>query len=1178
MDMAVTARQISLIRSLPVNTRYRIPPDRMRPDNGFALAIMSKYMPQESLELPSVSFVYPKMAQAAEETLDRLAAQLVTFCRVRARMDVHNHFWLQNYAVFLSSSCEQLLRQLTVQAPSSMGAVSPATVREMERICREIAGESSRQAGGIPSGQAGEFAAGIQSNPAGEDSEGETILRILTAASRGNGTRERYLSTLYRRLEESRGGGQLSASELLARAPGELLRIGREANEKAGITGWASEQARQFFWRIQRAPAQEREIFLQAGGFTTVVALERSLRSMDDRTFLMFSQELAERLREFPEVFSREPGETGTAERLIREMSSEDWAVFTRELEKTGYVFRDGDLVMLEAKDLPQWASEQVRQLFWRIQRAPEQERAYFLRAGGFSSMESLEKLLRTMDDVAFRQFTAQILERLTRFSEVRKAAAADGALPEAGGPAALSGKASAFNEEPFASAGGVSAFSSETAGRIVTELPETPVWDEASPERKNIELILRQTLAGKTGPDERMPADKPAERISEEIQLPEEIRIREEKRIQEEKKSFTDRLQEGGEAAALLMKVLTENTEKRERFSESLRDIGAVSKKILQMTDYEWQQFRSRLPEVALTEPAVEKLLQEEDIPELTPLELVQKLREESVAGEQVYLTMGRLLEQSMFRPGADDPGTETSAAAPESAEAVLQLVQAMPAREWGRLTGELEENGYVFREGRDGLVLLKNPGSREMPAAAGVTRHTEEDRLPDETGSPAERRISEEMLIAEEERISEEKRIFTEKLREAEETAAPLRRSLLENIERKELLGESGRIFTSVAEAILNMTSMQWRQFRDELAEIGNSEDSALLPADIQIALQNSSGMPAPFSAENAGRDIPEAETPELMLRTEGNAVRPAEDPYAEGIRMSREKQEMISGLRALSLREGPGFIQLERLLERQTILGRMNIGENGQRYLRELSYGERQNWAVFIRELFQETEPGSIVPDRVLINIRNNYAPSFTAYRTGEERGSAAALTALEHLREIRVLQPAAFSGTGIPETVGDGTVQMPGSTAQETYPRMSAAAGQGERMGETVNRFLRASGQAEETAELPPPVLEVPRRQAAAVQETAAEVRRAQSAAERTVYRDIEFETVTHTTDTHIRHDPGQDLQGVLSQLEQQQREIDRIRRIQEKDEARNMPRELWRKLEEQARMERLRGGR
>ena len=34
--------------------------------------------------------------------------------------------------------------------------------------------------------------------------------------------------------------------------------------------------------------------------------------------------------------------------------------------------------------------------------------------------MENLEKLLHTMDDVTFRRFSAQLLERLTRFSEER--------------------------------------------------------------------------------------------------------------------------------------------------------------------------------------------------------------------------------------------------------------------------------------------------------------------------------------------------------------------------------------------------------------------------------------------------------------------------------------------------------------------------------------------------------------------------------------------------------------------------------------------------------------------------------------------------------------------------------------------------------------------------------------
>ena len=60
------------------------------------------------------------------------------------------------------------------------------------------------------------------------------------------------------------------------------------------------------------------------------------------------------------------------------------------------------------------WASEQARSFFWRIQRAPEQQRRLFLEAGGYHSLVTLEKHLRTLSDAEFRATVLPVLDRVS--------------------------------------------------------------------------------------------------------------------------------------------------------------------------------------------------------------------------------------------------------------------------------------------------------------------------------------------------------------------------------------------------------------------------------------------------------------------------------------------------------------------------------------------------------------------------------------------------------------------------------------------------------------------------------------------------------------------------------------------------------------------------------------------
>ena len=337
--MEITARQLGANHELPVHVPYRGLPGRLGGENLFAKSIIAKYTASEEQDLPSDDFAYPESGRAAAEAaLSELTTNLTVLNRIRIQMNIRNLRILQRYYLSVSTRCDQILNDLSRRG-FFMTGVSAAAVRELREIHRELdrnaeEAASAAAAGSVP--------------PVLKEDGSVLLLRILTAASRGNTHREHYMRRLAAQLRET-GAGMAAGTDSAGSAGGEslLLRAERELfrTESAGgsriMTLWASEQARQFFWRIQRAPEQERELFLRAGGFSSVISFEKYLQTMDDVTFRNYSASLLERVsvwmqdqeerRAVPENDSPGKHLSGMIT-FLGESGTEEWELFRREL------------------------------------------------------------------------------------------------------------------------------------------------------------------------------------------------------------------------------------------------------------------------------------------------------------------------------------------------------------------------------------------------------------------------------------------------------------------------------------------------------------------------------------------------------------------------------------------------------------------------------------------------------------------------------------------------------------------------------------------------------------------------------------------------------------------------------------------------------------------------------
>ena len=241
--MEITARQLGVSHELPVHVPYRGLPGRLGGENLFAKSIIAKYTASDEQDLPSADFAYPESGRAAAEaSLSELTTHLTVLNRIRIQMNIRNLRILQRYYLSVSSRCTQILNDLSRRSFFTSG-ISPAAIRELREIHRELdrnaeEAASAAAAGAVP--------------PVLKENGSLLLLRILTAASRGNAGREQYMRRLAAQLKET-GAGMTAGTDLAGGAGREslLLRAERELfrTESAGgnriMTLWASEQARQ---------------------------------------------------------------------------------------------------------------------------------------------------------------------------------------------------------------------------------------------------------------------------------------------------------------------------------------------------------------------------------------------------------------------------------------------------------------------------------------------------------------------------------------------------------------------------------------------------------------------------------------------------------------------------------------------------------------------------------------------------------------------------------------------------------------------------------------------------------------------------------------------------------------------------------------------------------------------
>lgn len=324
-------------QAVRLGSSYRLPvhilqwsiPARLGGDASFAEDIMAKYLTSNERRSSSVDFVHPKFGERdAGNVLSELSRQLVQLNRIRIQMNMHNYRIMQRYSLSVSTRCEQLLNFLEMNTNVYSG-VSQEAVRELVQIHQKLK-EQIASAG--TSGKTADSPSFGKSSAPDED-ESSLILKILTAASKGNGTRERYIRNLVRRMQSAGGSasGDSHSSQarvFLRQAESELFLV--SDRERGGsMTIWMSEDAKKFFWKIQRAPEQIRNIFLNAGGFSSLIALEKTLKTMDTRSFHTFAEALMERVS----MIIYETAGSGRNGNPDTEYGDEEWLNLRRRME-----------------------------------------------------------------------------------------------------------------------------------------------------------------------------------------------------------------------------------------------------------------------------------------------------------------------------------------------------------------------------------------------------------------------------------------------------------------------------------------------------------------------------------------------------------------------------------------------------------------------------------------------------------------------------------------------------------------------------------------------------------------------------------------------------------------------------------------------------------------------------
>lgn len=302
MELKRTARDITDNRgAFPIHSQFHIS-SRSAAGYSFARAIMEKYGAGGEYGLPSASFVYLDSGAAEEEheAVRELVNQILVFNRIH--VSALHETYEKKYYLAVRMRCEQLFARL------GQSLVWRETLRELERVYRE-------------SERAAEMAADGQTQMLAEQAEW----------SEQSARREQRLREMEARIAAGTLAGVVPGRKAAGKQP--QLYPGT-----AVLSSWKSEQARQFFWRIQRAEKWEQRLVFAAAGVGSLTELQRRLSAVGQEEWSRSLAHIHERSqlliedREFlaglvPEIFAVGIGsvsaESGQPWRKGEEVSAE---------------------------------------------------------------------------------------------------------------------------------------------------------------------------------------------------------------------------------------------------------------------------------------------------------------------------------------------------------------------------------------------------------------------------------------------------------------------------------------------------------------------------------------------------------------------------------------------------------------------------------------------------------------------------------------------------------------------------------------------------------------------------------------------------------------------------------------------------------------------------------------
>ena len=322
---------------------------------SFSRAILNKYTSPEDYGMPPASFVHPAFdGQGQEEDALALSVKILLTLNHFQNISISSAYEKRYYNL-LCRQCIQILSSLE-NSQWAAGAGSRERVSEPDRQKRVTEPDSreeldvlhsSKESAGLenqrrlkgPKNQQYQRTAikkelekylqEIRREVEGTGTAGNTEISmegVQTSAENIKASVEIFLSSAEefqssaedteKIVEERRLERQQRLEQILAGMENHIKK--QTLAQNPSFFSWKSEQAKQFFWRVQRAPKMEQRLLLAASNTKTIVGLMNKLKMVGQHQWAAYAAALQERVKGIIEdntfllSVSRESGHFGT--------------------------------------------------------------------------------------------------------------------------------------------------------------------------------------------------------------------------------------------------------------------------------------------------------------------------------------------------------------------------------------------------------------------------------------------------------------------------------------------------------------------------------------------------------------------------------------------------------------------------------------------------------------------------------------------------------------------------------------------------------------------------------------------------------------------------------------------------------------------------------------------------